>query len=170
MNKGKNVLVFLFISIMLMFILGCASIVSKSSYKVVINSKPQGADISVQDGAGKTVFTGKTPATVKLNAGAGFFKGEDYTVTFKLDGYSPHQTRIHRGVDGWYVLGNIFLGGLIGWLIVDPATGAMWKLEDNVHAELNSLSVKDSEENTSLHIISINDIPERYRNKLVKIN
>jgi hypothetical protein len=27
-------------------------------------------------------------------------------------------------------LGNIVFGGLIGLLIVDPATGAMWKLEE----------------------------------------
>ncbi len=31
--------------------------------------------------------------------------------------------------------GNILFGGLIGWLIVDPATGAMWTL---VPKEINT--------------------------------
>jgi hypothetical protein len=29
---------------------------------------------------------------------------------------------------GWYLVGNFFFGGLIGWLIIDPLTGAMWTL------------------------------------------
>jgi hypothetical protein len=33
-----------------------------------------------------------------------------------------------RSVNGWYV-GNVIFGGLVGFLIVDPLTGAMWVLE-----------------------------------------
>jgi len=28
----------------------------------------------------------------------------------------------------WYLAGNIVFGGIAGWLIVDPLTGAMWRL------------------------------------------
>lgn len=38
-------------------------------------------------------------------------------------------------MDGWYI-GNLLFGGLIGMLIVDPATGAMYKLDDSVYATL----------------------------------
>jgi hypothetical protein len=38
-------------------------------------------------------------------------------------------------MDGWYI-GNILFGGVIGFLIVDPATGAMWKLGDPVYGNL----------------------------------
>ena len=31
--------------------------------------------------------------------------------------------------NGWYLAGNFIFGGLLGWLIVDPATGAMWNLK-----------------------------------------
>jgi hypothetical protein len=39
-------------------------------------------------------------------------------------------------MDGWYI-GNILFGGLIGILIVDPLTGAMWKLDDVVYGNLS---------------------------------
>lgn len=39
-------------------------------------------------------------------------------------------------MDGWY-MGNLLFGGFIGFLIVDPATGAMWKLDDNVYGNLS---------------------------------
>lgn len=38
-------------------------------------------------------------------------------------------------MDGWYV-GNIIFGGLIGLLLVDPITGAMWKLPDTAQGNL----------------------------------
>ena len=33
-------------------------------------------------------------------------------------------------LNGWYI-GNVVFGGLIGLLIVDPETGAMWRLDEN---------------------------------------
>ena len=155
-------LVFLIIT----FLLGCATIVSKSEYPVSINSQPQGADITIVNRLNQGVFTGKTPATVTLNAGAGYFKGENYIVTFKKEGYAPHTAQIERGVDGWYIAGNIFFGGLIGWLIVDPATGAMWTLK-NLHVDLIS---KTSSLQDQIHIVTIDDVPVHLRSNMVKIN
>ncbi len=70
-----------------------------------------------------------------LNASAGFFSGENYTVDLQKDGYSPQTLTVASGLDGWYV-GNILFGGLIGLLIIDPATGAMWKLPESTTATL----------------------------------
>lgn len=53
--------------------------------------------------------------------------GEDYKLVFEDAGYYPYETHVKSMVDGWYV-GNIFFGGLIGILIVDPATGDMYTL------------------------------------------
>ena len=152
--------------LMLTFMVSCASIVSKSEYPVSISSKPEGADISIVNRAKENIFVGKTPTTVVLKAGAGFFKGEDYTVTFMKEGYTPHTAQIKRGVDGWYIAGNLFFGGLIGWLIVDPATGAMWTLE-NLHVEMNPQS---SSIQNKLNIVTIDDVPVHLRSKMVKIN
>jgi len=158
---------FLRVVLMIAVLAGCASIVSKSEYPVSISSAPQAADISIVNRAGEAVFTGKTPTTVVLKAGAGFFKGANYKVTFKKEGYNPHTAQIERGVDGWYILGNILVGGLIGWLIVDPATGAMWTLE-NLHVDLTAGSSSFQKE--GLHIVTIDQVPNHLRSKMVKLN
>lgn len=158
---------FPFIVLSLALLAGCASIVSKSEYPVTISSKPEGTEITITNRSKETVFTGRTPTTVTLKAGAGFFKGEKYTVTFKKEGYAPHTAQIERGVDGWYILGNIVFGGLIGWFIVDPATGAMWTLK-NLHVDLEPQGAYFDKE--GFHIVTIDQVPARLRSQLVKIN
>ncbi len=143
----------------------CASIVSKSEYPVTISSKPEGADITIVNSSKETVFVGKTPATVVLTAKKGFFKGENYTVTFKKKGYAPYTAQIERGLDGWYIAGNILVGGIIGWLIVDPATGAMWTLK-NLHVDLSP----QTSSVPKIHIVTIDEVPLKLRSKMVRIN
>lgn len=152
---------------MMIFITGCASIVSKSEYTVNISSDPTSVNISIKNGEGKEVFVGKTPTTIRLKASRGYFKGEDYTVTFKKEGIITHTAQIYRGVDGWYFAGNIFIGGLIGWFIVDPATGAMWTLE-NLHVKLNDS--KMSLNTSTIKVITLDDLPLSLRSNMVKIN
>ena len=156
------------VALSIAFVAGCASIVSKSEYPVAISSAPEGADIAIANGAGVVVHRGKTPTTVTLKAGAGYFKCQNYTVTFEKAGYTPHTAQIGRGIDGWYIGGNFLLGGLIGWLIVDPATGAMWTLED-LHVNMTS-SQASTDEREAIHIVTIDSIPEHLRSALVRIN
>jgi len=158
---------FVFVALTLALVAGCASIVSKSAYPVTISSKPPGANITIVNRSRETVFNGKTPTTVTLKAGAGYFKGENYTVTFEKEGYATHTAQIERGLDGWYIAGNLLFGGLIGWLIVDPATGAMWTLK-NLHADLTSKT--SSLQKEGLHIVTLDDVPEHFRSKMVKLN
>jgi len=157
---------FILLTLSLILLTGCASIVSKSNYPVRITSNPEGAAITIVNSIGQDVFSGKTPTTVTLKAGAGYFKGETYEVTFKREGYVTHAAQIERGVDGWYIAGNVVLGGLIGWLIVDPITGAMWTLKD-LHVNLNPEESYLQKE--GLHIITIDDVPDHLRSKMVKI-
>ena len=162
----KIVYLFLPVVLVIAVLVGCSSIVSKSEYPVGISSQPQGADITIVNRAKETVFSGRTPTTITLTAKAGFFKGENYTVTFKKEGYALHTAQIERGVDGWYIAGNLFFGGLIGWLIVDPATGAMWTLK-NLHVDLNS---QTSSIQKKTHIVAIDDVPNHLRSKMIRIN
>ena len=151
-------------------IVACASIVSKSSYPVTIKSSPAQADITIKDETGKAVYDGKTPTTVTLNTKAGYFKGKDYTVTFSKEGYDKHEAVIKRGVDtGWYIFGNILFGGLIGWFIVDPITGAMWKLPDELSVDLTEQKTSQQEYVPALHIVTLDDVPKNLRSKLIRI-
>ncbi len=148
----------------------CASIVSKSKYPITINSRPSDAKITITDKKGVTVFSGLTPAMLKLDAGAGFFSKARYQVTFEKDGYVARTVPVNFKLDGWY-FGNILFGGLIGMLIVDPATGAMYKidtefLDETLEKENGGVSAKANE----LRILDINDIPAEWKEKLVAIN
>ena len=108
---------------------GCASILSKSDYPVTFNSNPPGANISIVNKKGKEIYKGKTPYTVTLPASSGFASGARYDVTANKEGHFEAKGTLSSGLDGWYI-GNILFGGLLGILIVDPATGAMFNLVD----------------------------------------
>lgn len=113
----------------------CASIVSKSTWPVTINSNPPGALVRIIDEDGEVVDSGTTPLAAKLSAKDGFFTKADYDVEATLSGYSTKKSRLSARINPWY-FGNILFGGLIGLLIVDPATGAMWKLKDEFTIDL----------------------------------
>ena len=80
---------------------------------------------------GDIVYRGKTPTVVDLDAGAGYFVRERYTVRLYDGGKVVGEREIENSIDGWYFV-NWFGPTLFGFLIVDPITGAMWKLDDNV--------------------------------------
>lgn len=118
---------------------GCATIVSDSKYPVVIASTPSGASFVLRDDEGAELFSGTTPETILLESGSGYFGKAQYEVTFTLAGHQETKARVGVSMDGWY-FGNVLLGGLIGFLIVDPLTGAMWKLEDRVLTTLQPIT------------------------------
>lgn len=147
---------------------GCASIVSESTYPVTINSTPSDANFIVTNEAGIEVQSGKTPYTVMLSSGDGYFSSASYTVTLKKEGYEDKVIEIKSTMDGWYI-GNILLGGLIGMLIVDPATGAMWKLPETQTASLDAVVAQNADK-SGLKIVSINEVNASDRDRLIAIN
>lgn len=69
----KRKITSIFMACTILFATSCASIVSKSSYPISINSTPSEAKITITDKKGIEVYRGNTPATLKLKAGSGFF-------------------------------------------------------------------------------------------------
>lgn len=145
--------------------MSCATIFTKGSYPITIESNPAGANITVVNRASNTIYTGSTPSIVTLKASAGYMKREEYSVTFIKEGYAPRVIPLTCKLDGWYI-GNILIGGLVGMLIVDPASGAMYKFEET------GIYVNLREEDTStamkLQVIDINQVPKDA--KLTRIN
>jgi hypothetical protein len=164
----KNKITFLSLIIGLILLTGCASIVSKSKYPISINSTPSEAKISITNSKGTEVYAGNTPATVKLKSGQGFFKKASYQVKFNKDGYDEKNVPIRFKVDGWY-WGNLLFGGVIGMLIVDPATGAMYKLDTEFLNETLTQSTT-SLDNSELRIYGINEIPIKWQEHLVLLS
>lgn len=147
---------------------GCASIVSKSDWPVTINSNPEQAKISIYDEEGLHMYTGTTPTTLSLKAGKAYFDRQDYTVNFEKEGYEKQTIIIGATLNGWY-LGNILFGGLIGLLIVDPLTGAMWRLDSLYVA---NLAVKTSfleQKGKATQFVLLDDVPAYLRDKMVGI-
>lgn len=145
---------------------GCASIVSDSNYPVTLNSTPDGANFKIVNADnGLTVMQGTTPATVSLKSSSGFFDGADYQISFEKEGYNAQSFPLSSSLDGWYI-GNIVFGGLIGMLIVDPATGAMWKLDKALAVSLSQIAPPEE----TLSVITLDQVPANMREHLVPLN
>ncbi len=108
----------------LFLLTSCATIISGSKQKVSFTSTPAEASVFINE-----VEIGKTPIEKKLE------RKKEYDVKIVLDGYKPFETKITKKFNAWY-LGNILIGGVIGF-IVDPATGAMFRLTPTqINAEM----------------------------------
>ena len=151
---------------MIFLFTSCASIVSKSNWPFSVDSNPSGAKVIITNKKGKEIFSGRTPTALKLKSGAGFFAKESYTVELVMNGYESKKINVECKVNGWY-FGNLLIGGLLGMLIIDPATGAMYKLENDGISESLHRSVATG---ASLNILNKNDIPKNWEQHLVKIN
>lgn len=109
---------------------GCASIVAGGRREINIKSAPTDAAVSIQERESKQiVHKGQTPLIVPLPTGGGYFKSKQYDVTISKDAYVAKTINIDSFLSGWYA-GNIILWpvAVIGGLIIDPLTGAMWSL------------------------------------------
>jgi hypothetical protein len=93
----------------------CASIVHGRTQDIGISSSPSGARVTID-----SVESGRTPFVAKLS------RKNRHVVKLSVDGYSPTELTLTKGVSGW-AWGNIIFGGLIG-LAVDASTGALYNL------------------------------------------
>ena len=103
---------------------GCATIICGTTQSVNFTSSPSSA--TIYDNG---MQIGKTPLSAELS------RKKEHAITIKLDGYKDYEILIKQEFNAWYI-GNIMFGGMIG-LIVDPLTGAMYRLTPNqISAEL----------------------------------
>jgi len=149
----------------------CASIVSHSSSMVGIDTTPQGASLQILNRQGLIIYNGRTPATISLKHGSGFFKKASYQVKLSMEGYQPKVVVIDAHLNGWY-FGNLLFGGVIGFLIIDPATGAMYKLNNTYVDETMAPQAAGAglpAATQTLKIIALKDVPAKWRKSLVKL-
>lgn len=148
----------------------CASIVSKTQYEVRVNSSPADAVVTIYNRSGLEIHRGKTPFQIRLKSGAGYFKKAVYEIEFSKPGYADRKITLNSDINGWY-FGNIVFGGLIGFLIVDPATGAMYKLNRTDITETLAPATTGGgiNSNASLQIYDIADVPAGWKDKLTRL-
>lgn len=145
---------------------GCSSIVSKADYPVNIQSIPENANFTITNKAGNQIHKGTTPETVNLKAGEGYFSSEEYTISVTKLGFKTQDYVLKTSIDGWY-FGNLLIGGLIGMLIVDPITGAMYSLPEKATIQLNSdIAMSNTH---PLTIKTIDSLSPEQKSQLVKL-
>lgn len=128
---------------------GCASIISGTTQEVAIRTTP-GARFVVINDSGSQVASGEvgesSVATMKLVRGASYFTPHSYKVKLSKPGHRPAMVNIDSGINGWY-FANIAIGGLVGMVVVDPLTGAMFRLVPRVDEALLTPSGEDVADN-----------------------
>ena len=148
----------------------CATIFSKSNYTIPIGSNPGGVDVKVSSLRRKSnviVFKGKTPCLVRLPSSKGYFRKARYLVELSYPGYDTLTVNIDYKLDAWY-FGNIAFGGLIGFLIVDPLTGAMYKPSEEFILETLEKSTLQSGR-AEFRILEYNSLDEEVRKSLIAL-
>ncbi len=147
---------------------GCASIVDGGPKQVTVKSDPTDAQVRVFDKKGVEITTQKTPATLSLKRG-GAYSTAKYRVVIEKEGYQPAEVTIKSTINGWY-FGNLLFGGLIGMLIVDPATGAMWTLTPkDVSTVLQRQTANVQIEDSGLFVMLRRDVPSEVAGRLVQL-
>ncbi len=151
----------------------CATIIDGSNYPVSIRTNPPGADVTITNKFGEEIYKGQSPANITLKSGAGYFSRAMYKVKLSSPGFKEKVIEINFRFNGWYI-GNIVLGGAIGWLIVDPLTGGMWKISNAEQTVDETLFRNNTGASLStspnLNIVDIKDVPNDMKGKLVRVN
>ena len=106
---------------------GCATIMDRGPREIPIASQPAGAKVSIYNRSNVLVHAQAAPFIAQLNPKHGFFQGQRYRLVFEMEGYEPAEVQLKPRMSAWY-FSNVFVGGVLGFLIVDPATGAMFRL------------------------------------------
>lgn len=146
---------------------GCATVVGEPIQTLDFNSTPDDASLTITDETGAEVFNGSTPTSVTLDKSDGsYFGGKTYTVVFDKQGFVTESITITARPNAWYLAGNFIIGGLIGWLVIDPRFGDMYRLSpDSVDVSLTT-SLASTDDPHRLHIVLLQDVPVELRKNL----
>ena len=129
-NKYPSRILFVILWAVQVLLCGCASIISGTTQPVRITTEPMGARFTVYNETGKEVATGNTPKNVVLSR-----QGGTYRFAFECPNHYPSEVQVPHLLNPFY-FGNILFGGLIGLVIVDPLTGAVWAYPSEVNRNL----------------------------------
>lgn len=144
----------------------CATIVSSQQKPTKIDSSPSKMAYVVTDAKGGVISQGITPSDVTLNRSSGYFKPGKYTIEIKKGGKVVSKEIVTASLNGWY-FGNILVGGVIGMLVVDPLSGAMYRMPESI--TVNTTSVATANQSSDLQIVDISTLTAAQRAKLVRI-
>jgi hypothetical protein len=118
-------------SVLVLFMLRCASISHGTHEDIPISSNPTDATVSVN--CGSAAHNAPTATPTKIRVPRHF---DQCSVTVAKPGYETASVAFTKNVSGWY-FGNIAIGGILGF-IIDAADGAIY----NVVPEIVSVTLQ----------------------------
>jgi hypothetical protein len=149
---------------------GCATIVHGGPRAISVGSSPSGAKVSIYDRSNVLVQTNTTPFVAQLNTKYGYFKGQTYRLVFELPEHATAEVKLNSSLSGWY-FGNLIFGGLIGMLIVDPLTGAMYNLTpEKIEQPLSPAQAQVIRERKGLLVVLASQATAHERAQMVRLN
>jgi len=149
---------------------GCATIVHSGPRPVSVASTPAGAKVSIYDRDGQLVQTNTTPFLAQLPTKYRYFQGQTYRLVFEMPGHATTEVKLGSSLSGWY-LGNVIFGGLIGLLVVDPLTGAMYNLTpDKIEQPLSGTQAEVIRDKKGLWVVLASQTTEGERSQMVRVN
>jgi hypothetical protein len=111
---------------------GCATIMAGDTQTLEIDSSPPGARLTLLDESGRPAYQATTPARLQIRRGEGWRQHADYRLKLEKPGYRPIGFELKWKREPWFwanwLLAPVGLG-FVGLLIVDPLSGAMWKVD-----------------------------------------
>lgn len=149
---------------------GCATIVHSGPRSIPIASSPAGAKVAIYDRSNTLVMTNTTPFVAELPVKYGYFKGQSYRMEFELPGHATAVVNLDSSVSGWY-FANLVFGGLIGMLIVDPLTGAMFNLKpEKIEQPLSVAQTQVIHDGKGLLVVMLSQTTQDERANMVRVN
>lgn len=149
---------------------GCATIVHSGPRPISVSSTPPGAKVTIYDRNDALVQTNNTPFVAQLPTKYSYFQGQKYRLVFELPGHAPAEVRLEPSLSGWY-FGNIVFGGLIGMLIVDPLTGAMYNLTpEKIEQPLSATQAQVIRNGKGFLVVLASQTTENERAAMVRVN
>jgi hypothetical protein len=153
-----------------MLLSSCATIVGDKNQLLPVSSTPDGALITIRDEKGAQVFKGTTPTNVTLQKSDGSYWGKkSYTIEISKKGYKTQSIPLTASANGWYIGGNLVFGGLIGWFVIDPLNGAMYKLSPK-QVDVHLGDPVACQEGKGLPIVLLEDVAAEDRQHLVRLD
>lgn len=107
---------------------GCASIMSPSEYSISLSANVKDVKVAIYN-RDEEVEVVTAPTEVKLSPKAGFYVPAKYRFVFEKEGFSSDEVLVDANFNWWFAANFLTWGFVVG-VFLDPATGAMWQINE----------------------------------------
>lgn len=151
-----------------LFLSSCASIFNRPNQPVQVVSQPAGLTFKVTDKDGAVMAAGTTPGEVNLATSSGYFSPAKYKFDFYKGKRHLGTVQLDAHLSGWYI-GNAVVGGIIGLVVIDPLTGSMYTLPNDVEFKGSNLASVAHSHAGAVTIASTEQLSSEQRARLVRL-